>query len=106
MHFRGELQSLTSTRLNCFFRKGICAEAGVTNDEWVENEYYKDEQTVAIVAAGAKALGVSVGNIECRDMFKVQQIATKHACGSICIITIDLSRTHLSEPLNTLRLFA
>ena len=50
--------------LNGFFRKGICADAGVTNDEWVENEYYKDEQTVAIVAAGAKALGVSVGNLD------------------------------------------
>ena len=88
----------------------------MTCDEWVENEYYQDEQTVAIVAAGAKALGVSVGNIESScDAICLKHIATKHACGSICIkhacgsiciITIDLSRTHLSESLNTLRLFA
>jgi hypothetical protein len=58
----------------------------VTCDEWVENEYYQDEQTVAIVAAGAKALGVSVGNIEssCTAICLKHIATSKHACGSIC----------------------
>ena len=63
-HTHAFQRRITESNFACFFRTGICAEAGVTCDEWVENEYYQDEQTVAIVAAGAKALGVSVGNLD------------------------------------------
>ncbi len=43
--------------------RGICEEAGVVDDEWIQHEYYSDEQTVALAAAAAKALGVGADEV-------------------------------------------
>lgn len=43
--------------------RGICEEAGVVDDQWIQHEYYRDEQTVALVVAAAKALGVGADQV-------------------------------------------
>jgi len=45
----------------CEYREGIKAEAGITNDDFKQHEYYPDEQTVNIVLAAASRLGVGAG---------------------------------------------
>lgn len=43
--------------------RGICQEAGIVDDQWMQHEYYRDEQTVALVVAAAKALDVGADQV-------------------------------------------
>ena len=48
----------TSNSSPTLLREGICAEAGVADDNFGLKDYYSDEFTVAMVLAAASKLGV------------------------------------------------